>query len=588
MAKGYRITLMVVVVVATVALGAGVLCAADGEWPIVPLDKNFRGPGGYLSVIKILACWLVFWLWVHTTDWVSTDCQELKMDYLRWNPIVVGVFMAAFILLWMIPLFWLGLSLLLIAYIAPLTAYIVVRNKGVDNDRRVLTAEHIRFWTATHLKKLGVNIAVEKRGAHEKGAPVSFIPQGGADAPTNNARLLLARQSPGFGTAREIFAEGLAGRASAIMLDYSPQGVAVQIMVDGVWLSGQARPRETGDPALESLKLLCGLNPKDRQSRQAGNFSTEYESVRYATSFTAQGTPTGERVVIQFDDTKIRFKTLEELGMRTKLQEQFLELLNLPKGFLLLSASPGNGLRTTTDVALHACDRYVREFAAVEEEDHRYPAVENIVVKTYKASENESPADVLPKLFRTEPHAVVCRDLVNAETVGLLCKEVELNRLLIGTVRAKDSAEALLRVLAMGVPAADFAKAISGVVCQRLVRKLCESCKEAYAPPPQVLQQLGIPAGRVQAFYRPPQPNPEGPAKQPCQACGGIGYMGRTAIFEVLSVGETVRKALAAGAKLEVLRQAARKDGMKNFQEEGILLVVKGVTSLPELMRILK
>ena len=80
---------------------------------------------------------------------------------------------------------------------------------------------------------------------------------------------------------------------------------------------------------------------------------------------------------------------------------------------------------------------------------------------------------------------------------------------MIGTVRAKDGAEALLRVLALGVPPADFAKAITGVVSQRLVRKLCESCKEAYTPPPQVLQQLGIPAGRVQAFYRPPQPNPE-------------------------------------------------------------------------------
>jgi type II secretory ATPase GspE/PulE/Tfp pilus assembly ATPase PilB-like protein len=105
-------------------------------------------------------------------------------------------------------------------------------------------------------------------------------------------------------------------------------------------------------------------------------------------------------------------------------------------------------------------------------------------------------------------------------------------------------------------------------VNQRLVRKLCDKCKEAYVPPPQVLQRLGIPAGRVQAFYRPPTPNPQEP-KEPCQQCGGIGYFGRTAIFEVLIVGDAVRQVLTAKPRLDLLRQAARRDGLKSFQEEG-------------------
>ena len=91
---------------------------ADGE--------DFRGPGFYLNWVKILACWLVFLLWVKTTDWVSTDCQDLKLDYLRWNPIVFGTFMAAFVLLWLIPYFWIGFPLLVIAYVAPLATYIVL------------------------------------------------------------------------------------------------------------------------------------------------------------------------------------------------------------------------------------------------------------------------------------------------------------------------------------------------------------------------------------------------------------------------------------------------------------------------------
>jgi len=139
MTKGFRIVLLIAVVGAIVTLGAGVLLAADGQWPAVSLDKNFRGPGGYLNWIKIVACWLVFLLWVHTTDWVSTDAFELKLDYLRWNPIIFGTFMAAMVLLWLIPSFWVGFPLLAIAYTAPLVTYVILRNKKVDNDRRVMT-----------------------------------------------------------------------------------------------------------------------------------------------------------------------------------------------------------------------------------------------------------------------------------------------------------------------------------------------------------------------------------------------------------------------------------------------------------------
>lgn len=587
MTMKFRLVLLITVVAAVVMLGAGTLLAADGEWSGITVDKNFRGPGYYLSLLKISACWLLFLLWVYTTDWLNTDCQELKLDYQRWNPIVFGVFMAAFVLLWMIPSFWIGFPLLFIAYVAPLVTYIVLRNKQVDNNRRVLTPEHLRYWFATKLNKLGMKISVERSDLHEGGLPVKLHPAGAPDERTSTARLLLARQSPGFRIVREILAEGLGGRASAIMLDYSQQGVAVRTMIDGVWLPREARPRDQGDPALEALKLLCGLNPKDRQNRQTGTFTTEYESLRYASTLTSQGTSGGERVMMQFDEKKIQFKTLDELGMRTKLQEQLMELLGSKKGFTLFSALPGNGLRSTTDVVLHACDRYTREFTAVEEEDHQYPLIENIPVTTYKASEGKSPFDVLPRLFRTEPNVMVVRDLVNAETVGMLCEKAADNRMIFSTMRAKDSAEALLRVLAIGVPAAQFAKVVTVVVNQRLVRKLCDACKEAYTPPPQVLKQLGIPAGRVQAFYRPRQPNPDDPKEQ-CSACNGIGYLGRTAIFEILPVGDAVRKVLSNGPKLNLLRQAARKDGMKSLQEEGVLLVVKGVTSLPELMRVMK
>ena len=155
--------------------------------------------------------------------------------------------MAAFVLVWLIPSFpfWVAFPLLLIAYVAPLATYIVYRNCKVDNNRRVLTPEHLRYWFATQLGKIGVKMEAEKLDPHEAGPPVKVFGHSGIDERTDNARLVMARQSPGCSTAREILAEGLAVRATAFMLDYTQQAVAVRTMIDGVWIPARAaRPRD--------------------------------------------------------------------------------------------------------------------------------------------------------------------------------------------------------------------------------------------------------------------------------------------------------------------------------------------------------
>ena len=186
---------------------------------------------------------------------------------------------------------------------------------------------------------------------------------------------------------------------------------------------------------------------------------------------------------------------------------------------------------------------------------------------------------------------IVVRDLVNAKTVKMICEEVAAEgRMAIGTVRAKDSVEALLRIYAIEkAPIPEFRDQVSAVLSQRLVRKLCDKCKEPYTPPPEVLKQLGLPANKVKAFYRPPTTKSGDEDKRDiCRECGGVGYLGQTAIFELMVVDDLLRKTLAATPKLDVLRLASRKSGTVTLQEEGILMVVRGATSLPELMRVLK
>jgi type II secretory ATPase GspE/PulE/Tfp pilus assembly ATPase PilB-like protein len=178
---------------------------------------------------------------------------------------------------------------------------------------------------------------------------------------------------------------------------------------------------------------------------------------------------------------------------------------------------------------------------------------------------------------------LVVPDLHDADTAKILCAAAAEDQLVFTTIRAKEAVEALLRVLLMKVPASEFAPVIQGVLNQRLVRKLCETCKEAYEPSPALLQKLGIPPGRVEELFR----HPEDP-EEVCPDCQGIGYVGRTAIFELLKVDNRMREALEKQPKLDVLRKASRLAGNRTLQEEGIAAVVRGITSLPELMRVLK
>ena len=560
--------------------------AAEADAPAAPAKPGWSGPGFYFNWIKIVFAWLLFLLWVHSTDWVNRDAHEMDLDHARWNPIIFGPFMGAFVLLWLLPFYWLGFPILVAAYVVPMTLYVRYRNPKVELHKTVFTPEHLRYWFAVHLRPLGVKMEAEKRDPLTTGVPLILDAAGAKDERDDRAHLGLARQSEGFPGARQLLADGLYRRSDSIMLEFTQEEMAVKHMVDGVWHPADPWDRESSDLVLEALKLLAGLKPEDRRSRQDGTFAAEYMSEKYSATINCQGTKTGERVVIKLEGKKTHFETYDDLGMRPKMQDQTKELMALAKGFVLFSGVPSSGLRTTMTIALQYTDRFMRELVTLEDEDIRYEEVENVMPIIYKSSEGETPDQRLGDLFHKDPDVLVIRDLVNGATVARLCQEIEdEERLIISSIRAKDAVEALLRVLALKVPPADFARAVSGVVSQRLIRKLCVHCKEAYTPTQQVLQQLRIPQGRVESFYREPTPNAE---EEICSECSGIGYVGRTAIFETLIVDATVRKVLASNPKIDLLRKAARKAGIKTFQDEGVVLVAKGVTSLTELMRVLK
>ncbi|MFV1968396.1 MAG: ATPase, T2SS/T4P/T4SS family [Pirellulaceae bacterium] len=438
----------------------------------------------------------------------------------------------------------------------------------------------------------------EDRPLHELLPPVEFKAMGAASSQEDQANLIAARQSPAFPVTGGLIAHCLTSRGERIMLDYTQNAVGVRYEVDGIWVNVESRDRPTGDAMLTVLKKLANLNPQERRARQEGKFRAGFQKGELICTLQTQGVKTGERVLIKMASKKSKFESLEELGMRPAMRERFKELIDAEQGFTIISAPPGGGLSTSWSFGVHAADRFVRDFVSIEDEQAPEDEIINVGPIHFDTAAGQVPADILPRLLLKQPDVFVVPDMVDGKTVGMLCEQVNSNqKMVITRTNASDAVEALFRIMALKGPTAGFAQAVTVVLNSRLMRKLCESCKQSYQPQPQLLQKLGIPPGRVSVLFRefqPPPPEQRVDEKgrpieiEICKDCGGTGYLGRTAVFELLVINDQIRAALAQQPNPDNVRRVARASGHRTLQEEGILAVAQGTTSLPELQRALK
>lgn len=551
----------------------------------------YRADRPFISWLKLGSIWLLFLIWVKSADWVNRDTQLIGLSYGTWNaamffPFAVLLLLTAFPIGAGFPFYIAAVLLLSVCYLATFIPYVVVRNKSVPLHEKVFTPDWFRYEFAYIGSKVGLKIEAERKAEYEKGPPIELMAIAASEERDNQANLLTARQSPGYIFTKELVAEMLSRRSDRVLLDYTQQSVIARHHVDGVWHNGEARDRESGDVMLAVIKTLANLDMTERRKKQSSRFAAMFEKQSYVCPVVSQGVKTGERVIIDLlGGRRESFKNYEDLGMRKKLGDRWSELMALDQGLLIIAGMPEGGLTTLTDVSLIETDRLLRDFASIEEVHHRERELENIDVTTYDEAKGETPATVLPKLIRKYPNVYVLRDFVNPEAAKLLLDEIADNRLVITNVHAKEAPEALLRMLQKKVPHREFAERVTAVLCTRLIRKLCEACKVAYEPTPDLLKKLGIPQDKVKVLYRTPKPEE---IEKPCKECGGVGYVGRTGIFELLVVNDKVREALLKQPKLDVVRAAARSAGMRPFQEEGVLLIARGATSLAELQRVLK
>lgn len=588
--------------VALLALPEFVFGQETSAWPqfptVVSSDPHdfVRGPGYYFAMYKLILLALPIPFWVKLSDWLNRDAQlveeKSKMPADVWNSFMVFPFWATFLLAISFPIFWVFYPLTWVAIFAPLITYVVQRNAKLPKDQSVFTAAH---WK--RIKAGKTQDAIIAPLPQDSGSPVEFEPAGG-DKQKQQMNHIAARRAPQYVIAKDMMADAVGRRVDQIMFDFTKDAVGIRYQVDGLWHPMPQMDRPTGDGVLEVFKYLANLNPHERRAKQEGLFHCTIPGRKIKTFVTSQGVPTGERALLRMVLERKMQMNLAEAGMLPTMETKLKSYLN-SSGIVVAAAMPGDGMTTLWNAVLASADRITRDFIGFAEKGHDETKVENIEFARFNANDPNDCMKQLKTLLLKQPEAIVLPDpSIPAVLDALADLVVEDSRFIATRIGAKSAAEAIVRMIGLKNDRSKFAKAVTAVVYQRLIRRLCDYCKQPFQPNPQLLKRLGLPANAVPALfkqYEPPPPEalidekgrPIEPPP-PCRACGGLGYIGRIGVFELLEVNDEIRRALVNEPKVETIAAIAKKSGNATLQDEGVKLVLAGVTSLEELQRILK
>ncbi len=577
------------VLVSFLALTFGVAAASDAAefLPIVWAQSTaigpLRGPGMYLNLFKFIPVVLIYLMWAWTTDWVEHDTQDLNnLKFGTWNSVMFFSGILGLGLVLTIPIYPLGLGLLLLSYFIPLFTYIFSRNQTVPDDQKVLTPYHLGEVANGLLLKMGMkpffnhNVGEVDRA----GPPIQFVGkgQGGKEDPS---RVGQAEESRSFMAAKELVYDAVLRRATDIHLEPTTEQLSVRYRIDGILHAAEPFDRGTGDAVVNVFKVLSAMDISEKRKPQDGSFGARLSGRDLDFRVATSGSKAGEKLVMRILDNSTGITKLEDLGMRPKLIEQVRNVVTQPHGMFLCCGPTGAGKSTTLYASLREIDRYQRNIITVE--DPIEYQMDNVTQMEVNTKAGQTFAAMLRSILRQDPDVIMIGEIRDQETASIACQAANTGHMVFSTVHSNDAVTSLFRLLDLGVEPFMIASALSGVLGQRLVRLLCDACKEPYKPKPEWLKKANIPADKVEVLYRRPE-NPE----QVCPQCGGTGYFGRTGIYELMIINEPMRDMIRENPSINKIKVEARKNGMIYLQEDGLRQVIQGRTSIEELLRVVK
>jgi type II secretory ATPase GspE/PulE/Tfp pilus assembly ATPase PilB-like protein len=528
--------------------------------------------GAYISIYKLAVFLIGFFVWLPLLKWVNDDAKKVRTKVQKWT-ITVLLAGALGSLVWLlIPLFFIGLPIYIIAVGTTAVVYVMHRNSLVDQFQKVLTAEHIKGLLTNQQKQ------VEKIN---KG--LVFITANKNKVPPPEPK---TPEFYGFKTAQEFFDDAVWRRASDVAMTLTAQQYQVHFVIDGVVEKQSPKEREEVEYFIRYLKHLADLDVEEKRKPQTGRFIVQKDSKQYEWELTTAGTTAGEQVRLKLLAAHNILK-LTELGLTPEQLEKLQALRDGPKGVFIISGPKKNGVTSTFYALIRNHDPFINNINILEKQP--IGELPNVTQVVYSLSDTgtTSYARRLQSILRTGPDIIgVERCEEDKDIAKLACSAAKDNKMTYVTMEASSVNDAMGRWINFVGDKNMAIDYLVGISNQRLVRKLCEQCREPYEPNKEMLRKFNIPSDKIKQFFRPGEPvvDRRGRPKL-CPHCQGTGFYGREAIFELIILTDETKKLLKQAKSKTDIANIFRHARMLYLQEQAIRKVAAGLTSINEVVR---
>ncbi|OGQ01928.1 MAG: hypothetical protein A2W38_04730 [Deltaproteobacteria bacterium RBG_19FT_COMBO_58_16] len=372
-----------------------------------------------------------------------------------------------------------------------------------------------------------------------------------------------------------IIIHGADNRASDIHIEPQEKGVKLRIRVDGLMRETMQLPKWVQGPVVSRIKIMARMDIAERRVSQDGRIKVRLGDGNLDIRVSTLPTQYGETVVMRLLDPRASMLDLNTVGLLKADHDKVIDIIERPQGVVLVTGPTGCGKTSMLYAMISRIKREAINIITIED------PIEYELKDVNQVAVNEKTgltfSYTLRSVLRQDPDVILVGEMRDTDTAVIAHQASMTGHLVFSTLHTNDAISSIIRLKNMGIPQYMIASALNGIIAQRLVRKVCQHCKQAYTPSADEIRKAGIKWSGKNKLYR----------GAGCKNCAGSGYSGRTGIFEVLTVNARIKNLIANDASEQEIIKAAAETGMTPLHVDGLKKVAAGVTTLEELTRVI-
>ncbi|MBN1866344.1 type IV-A pilus assembly ATPase PilB [Candidatus Sumerlaeota bacterium] len=368
-----------------------------------------------------------------------------------------------------------------------------------------------------------------------------------------------------------IIQEAIQDAASDIHVEPYEKTLRLRYRIDGVLQERPSPPKKFQNAILSRIKILSEMDIAERRMPQDGRFKVRLENKDIDFRVSSIPMPNGEKIVIRILDQSNLRLDLKDLGFTQEELDRFELQIHKPWGMILVTGPTGSGKSTTLYSALSTINTPTKNIITIEEP---------IEYQLYGINQVQAREDIgltfaegLRAFLRQDPDIIMVGEIRDTETVEVAIKAALTGHLVFSTLHTNDAPSSVTRLVNMGVEPFLVTASLNMLVAQRLVRRICKHCRDKFSPPADICERIGMEDSDIE-FFR----------GQGCNECRGTGYRGRVALYEIMTLSDTIRGIVMEGANSTQIKKLAMEEGMRSLRQSGMLKIREGVTTIEEVL----